>query len=198
MKPFRQANALGYYSSDEDEDSTTYKNKQNIKTVPVTLEYYVGKWYQVYASLGPLVTFELGGRNTTAEYGFTETQGVLSVYNRNEPSLLPPQDIRGWAKASTNSPGVFSVSLGVSAASTSDRAKFTEPGNYLVIGLGPLVNNLYDWAIVTNSTKSQLYILCRNPKRFHDNYEQVVLNMVKEMGFTSIWSAPRKTEQTHM
>ena len=198
MKPFRTANALGYYSSDDDEDSTVYKNKQQVKTVPVTLEYYVGKWYQVYASLGPLVTFELGGRNTTAEYGFTETQGVLSVYNRNEPSLLPPQDIRGWAKASKTTPGVFSVTLGVSAASTSDRAKFTEPGNYWVIGLGPLVNNLYDWAVVTNSTKSQLYILCRNPRRFHDHYEKAVLYMVKNMGFTSTWSAPRKTEHTHM
>ena len=198
LKPSRGKNSLGYYSSSsEDEDSSVAVRKKVLPVDRVDIESYVGKWYQVYTSLSPLLTFELGGRNATAVYTKTSQPDVLAILNRNEPSYLPAQEIRGWARASGSRPGVFHVTLGAGAATDAADAVFRAPGNYWIVALGPKEGNLYQWSVVTNSTKSQIYILCRNAQVFKEYYEKDVLKLTEQMGFTSTWNRPRATEQTH-
>lgn len=198
LKPTRGKNSLGYYSSSSDDDDSSVTVRKKVLPVDkVDLNSYMGKWYQVYTSLSPLLTFELGGRNATAVYTKTDRPDVVAVLNRNEPSYLPAQEIRGWARASGNRPGVFHVTLGAGAASNAEDAVFRAPGNYWIVALGPKDGNLYQWSVVTNSSKSQLYILCRNPRVFKETYEKEVLTLTTEMGFTTTWNRPRATEQSH-
>lgn len=199
LKPSRATNSRGYYSSSsEDEDSSVNVRKKINPVSNLSVTAYMGKWYQVYTSLSPLLTFELGGRNTTAVYTETNVPGVIEVHNRNEPSYLPPQEIKGWARASPSTQGIFYVSLGAAAASRPENAVYKKPGNYWIIALGPIVQGSYQWSVVTNSNRSQLYILCRNPDSFKKLYDKEVLEQVKIMGFTSTWNRPRETEQSHV
>ena len=199
LKPSRSTNSRGYYSSSsEDEDSSVNVRKKITPVSELSIPAYMGKWYQVYTSLSPLLTFELGGRNTTAVYRETNVPGVIAVHNRNEPSYLPAQEIKGWARASPNTTGIFYVSLGAAAASTPDKAVYRNPGNYWIVALGPISQGLYQWSVVTDSSRSQLYILSRNPEVFKQLYEKDVLVQVKIMCFTSTWNRPRATEQSHV
>ena len=44
-----------------------------------------------------------------------------------------------------------------------EKAKYKAPGNYHIIKLGPIVDGLYDYSVVSNaSPASQLYILTRD------------------------------------
>ena len=164
-----------------------------VESVKNVVEYYAGEWYQMYVSWWPKVTFLLGGRKTKAKYTPTNVKGVLEVYNENRPLGLK-QSIKGWARQSPTSPGVFDVSLGVAAAARKPKdASFRDPGNYWIILLGPVQNGKYEYAVVSNSKGSSLYILARDPERFKQKYDTDVLKHVKKMGFTTFFNKPRKT-----
>lgn len=160
---------------------------------------YLGRWFQMYASFNVKYTFELGGNCVTADYGPTAEPGVLSVLNTVRP-LLPfhAQQVRitGFAKQSPvpDMQGALSVVLGPGATEPAAVA-FTPPGNYWIIRLGPIVNGKYDWAIVSDDTQSQLYVLTRDVDRFYTEYEDYVLELLHELGFTSFFNRPRETNQ---
>lgn len=162
----------------------------------IDIESYVGQWYQVYASLTPILTYEFNGKNTTAVYEKTHVPGVLKVTNRTEPAFLPAQTITGWAKQSDCEEGAFSISLGVAAASSPEKAPFFGHGNYWIVCVGEVVHGKYSWAIVTTSSLTQLFVLCRNVAEFESKYEKLVLKKCKELGFTSPTTVPRKTVHT--
>ena len=52
-----------YVSSSDGEDDKDDKDDAPPTAVQVDLPKFIGKWAQVYASLGPKYTFELGGRD---------------------------------------------------------------------------------------------------------------------------------------
>ena len=78
-------------------------------------------------------------------------------------------------------------------AKTEADARFEEPGNYWVLGIGPVINGLYDWAVVSDSEKSSVYILTRDVLRFEQRYEKAILAFVESIGFTKESNKPRKT-----
>ena len=67
--------------------------------------------------------------------------------------------------------------------------------NYLVFGLGPVVNGLYDYALVTDPSQLSLYVLTRDLERFEAAYDSDVLEILRKAGFTSFVNKPRKTPQ---
>jgi len=66
--------------------------------------------------------------------------------------------------------------------------------HYLVIAVGPVVNEKYDWAVVSDTSGILLFILARNPVAFVQ-YEQAVLNWVAVHGFDTVFNKPIETYQ---
>lgn len=171
----------------------------------VIVSAYLGRWYQMYASFTVKYGFELGGNCVTADYGLTEVMETISV--RNTVRLVTDRDtlfpsifngnieINGFAVQSFDIPGALSVSLG--PETELENVSFTDPGNYWIIALGPILegDEKYEWAVVSGPSQNQLYILARNPEAFVEFYEEQVLDMVEGMGFTRFWNYPLPTNQ---
>jgi len=66
-----------------------------------------------------------------------------------------------------------------------------------VIQLGPptFKGNFYQYAVVTDNSNLNLFVLARNVTEFQQSYEEEVLGKLKEQGFTHIYNEPRKIYQ---
>lgn len=174
----------------------------------VNLEAYLGRWYQTHASATVKYTFELGGNCVTADYGlpdnFEPAEGgnpVITVTNEGRPSYARfiPGFIRnffkieGFAAQSLDFAGALSVQF--FGGSDPSEVTFDAPGNYWIVALGEITNGQYKWAIVTNASQTQLYVLVRDVEDFRANDQDSVLQMCKDMGFTKPLNKPRTTNQ---
>lgn len=171
--------------------------------VEVETEAYLGRWYQTHASFTVKYTFELGGNCVTADYGVAELNGeavpnVITVTNEGRPGRGVPSFLRrffkieGFAAQSPDFQGALQVGFGQSDAS---EAEFRAPGNYWIFELGPMIGGKYQWALVTNASANQLYILVRDVADFRENYEAEVLRKVEAAGFTKWYNKPLTTNQ---
>lgn len=174
----------------------------------VNLQAYLGRWYQTHASLTVKYTFELGGNCVTADYGtpdgFTPSDGenpVITVTNEGRPkySRWIPRwiknffKIEGFAAQSLDFDGALSVQF--FGGSDPTEVEFESPGNYWIVALSELTGEQYKWAVVTNASQTQLYILVRDVEDFRANDQEYVLGLVEEMGFTKFYNKPRTTNQ---
>ena len=158
---------------------------------------------QTYASATVKFTFELGGNCVTADYAATSAPGVVSVLNTVRlfpnlaywfPRIFTGVKINGFAAQSPDTAGALSVALGPLVGGAADQ-RFSDPGNYWIVKLGAVVDGKYDYAIVSEGSMSQLYVLVRNVERFRANDETEVLGWLEEQGFTSPLSKPLPTNQ---
>jgi len=101
--------------------------------------------------------------------------------------------ISGYAVANPNQTGEFQVNLGPFANPAKPSPYKSD--NYMVFGLGPIVNGKYDYALVSDPNKATLYVLVRDVDRFKDQYETDVLNGLAQLGFTSALNKPLATKQ---
>jgi len=170
-----------------------------------TASSFLGRWYQVYGSRSVLWTFEFGGRCTTADYGATEREDVITVTNTVRPfSLLPSIAVNGFAVQSPdvdNTPGLFNVQLGISSffggGGEIEKLSFNN-GNYWIIELGPIIDEKYDWAVITNGlNKASLYILARDVDGFEQDYKTDVLAKAQSYGFTSWSNSPQQNDHSN-
>jgi lipocalin len=95
--------------------------------------------------------------------------------------------IFGWADApDSTQPAQLYVHLqGVPAAAP-----------YTIFSLGPVINGLYDWALVSDPDEISLFVLARNVTEFVSNYETAVLQRLNGLGFNQWWNTPIPTLQT--
>lgn len=72
------------------------------------------------------------------------------------------------------------------------------PGSYWIVKVGdiPEGEDKYPWAIVSAPFQVMLWILARDVDSFGENYEQELLNVVEELGFTYFFNKPIKTFQS--
>jgi lipocalin len=61
------------------------------------------------------------------------------------------------------------------------------PAPYWVLVLGPTVEDRYDYAVVSDYARLSLFVLTRDVKRFEAKYKTVVLEKIKELGFTDFF-----------
>lgn len=157
---------------------------------------YLGRWYQVYASATVKYTMEVGANCVIADYGsYGDRKDEITVTNTVHP-FGHKVEVKGYAVADPAKAGVFQVALGPPGKGADPAAaKPFAKSNYIVAGLGPLVNGKYDYAIVTDPGKISLYILARDVSRFKKQYDSDVLQKVKEMGFTHFWNMPLNSNQ---
>lgn len=165
-------------------ENSYYLSKDKYIYVPeLNLEQYDGKWFEVYKDLFD-ETFQKGGSCVTAEYTILDS-GNVSVYNSE---ILPSgaiSTIEGYAfYQNNNTGGELSVQL-----------EGTPIAPYWVIELGPVVDNQYDYSIVSDDKKLSLFVLARNIERFFDLYSVDVLDSLNSFGFTKL-NKPLVVNQT--
>tara|TARA_Y100000991_G_scaffold190544_1_gene157006 strand:+ start:94 stop:624 length:531 start_codon:yes stop_codon:yes gene_type:complete len=148
------------------------------------LKSYIGKWYQVYGDNFNKV-FQGNGKCATAEYSLLSANNV-SVHNEQLSSNNKLETIDGYAYYKDNNTGGYLTVL--------LDGQMEAP--YWVIELGPKVNNLYDYSIVSDNLKLSLFVLARDVNSFYKNYDAEVLVSLKEFGFTNFANKPIKMNQS--
>ena len=148
---------------------------------------YLGRWYQIYSDLFVDATFENSSFCDTADYGIYPNN-TISVWNRERQYSVdgPERQIFGWADvADASKPGELEVHL-----------QTTEfPAPYWVYMLGPVVNEQYQFSIVSDPLKLSLFVLARNVTEFMENYNYYVTNYLTAENFTSFLNSPILTPQ---
>ena len=72
----------------------------------------------------------------------------------------------------------------------------TPEAPYWVLELGPVVDDYYDYSIVSDNKGLSLYVLARDVDRFYKLYNDDVLNSLEEFGFTKFYNSPLVMNQT--
>jgi lipocalin len=149
----------------------------------VDLSMYSGRWYQVYKDVFDM-TFQGEGRCAVADYTILEDKvGVLNSQINKDGKV---SQISGFAfYEKNNSGGELSVTL--------DGVPRTTP--YWIIELGPIVNNQYDYSIVSDNNRISLFVLTRDVERFKETYDKEVKNRLNELGFTNQINKPKEMSQ---
>jgi hypothetical protein len=62
--------------------------------------------------------------------------------------------------------------------------------------LGPIVDDLYDYAIVSDDKALSLFVLTRDVDSFYKLYDEQVLLSLNEFGFTKTINSPMTMNQT--
>jgi apolipoprotein D and lipocalin family protein len=151
----------------------------------LNVDQYLGKWYEVY---GDKIDnfFQKNAKCSTANYGLLENKNI-SVLNKQI-------DQNGHIDSIT---GVAFYKEGDCCGYLTVELKDLSPAPYWVIELGPVVNNYYDYAIVSDDKALSLFVLCRNVTEFFTLYNDIVLESLKEFGFTKSWNSPQIMDQTN-
>ena len=160
----------------------------------ITLDYYTGFWHQVATSKS--TTFMGTGTNFSSVTAIYEcigncSQNNISVYNTGINYKGEIVSIKGYSFCKNQQ------NLG------KRKLKFYDLpflGNYWIVKLGPIVNDKYDYAIVTGpltrflGTRFSLYVLCRDRVYYQQNYEKEVKSWCKNNGFIFPWNKYVSTE----
>lgn len=152
---------------------------------PFNIEAYVGKWNQIYSDSFVQSTFEKGAKCVFSVYEINGKNNI-SVYNQQLNQANQKESIDGYAYIpDMNYPRKLAVSLngGMSDAP------------YWIYSLGPIVNNQYEYSIVSDNLKFGLFVLARNVNDFFEKYNDTVLEELKRFGFTKTRNKPILTDQ---
>ncbi|XP_066921323.1 uncharacterized protein [Clytia hemisphaerica] len=169
----------------------TQASSCRIRTVrKLDLDKYSGRWFEMYNSLIPRLTFQRNSFCTTATYTIVgDSIRVLNAGRRGGPrGLSNTADGTATRPNPRKYPGEIIVNFpGGSPPSTSP--------NYLVVKLGPVVNGKYDYAIVTTVNKAYFWILARDVNTFRVKYEQSLLEYASCNGYNTNYNRPLKSVQ---
>ena len=160
-------------------------NSKEYKAVEqLELSMYVGKWYQTYGDNFNKL-FQGNGRCSTANYSLLNN-GKVSVLNQqiNENDELDMITGCAYYKDDDNG-GYLTVSL-----------KNNPDAPYWVLELWPLVDNYYDYAIVSDNRALSLYVLTRDVDRFYELYNDTVLVSLGDFRFKKKYNHPVTMDQT--
>jgi lipocalin len=145
---------------------------------------YMGRWHQVYGDNFNKV-FQGDGRCSTADYILQDDNTVYVLNKQIDPDNSIDK-ISGTAfYKDDDCCGYLTVKLD---------DKHDAP--YWVLKLGPIVNDLYDYSIVSDDKAISLFVLARNVDRFYKDYNDIVLESLKELDFTKKYNMPVKMNQT--
>lgn len=146
------------------------------------LNKYIGEWYEVYGDNFDK-TFQGDGKCIKAFYKFDDLN--ISVYNTQLDQENNQDSITGYAYYNEGDTGGYlTVEL-----------KGLPPAPYWVIELGPIVDDLYDYSIVSDNLKLSLFVLARNVTRFFETYNDDVLMSLDNFGFDHYLNEPYKIDQ---
>lgn len=160
------------------------------------IEAYMGRWYQTHASLIPISTYEKGG------------SCIIADYKLMSPSLPDLKQVNFEVVNSQYKDGELDQATG---EATNKLFPFQKPvdglwylkleykgktmfGFYVVQAVGPMIDGLYQWSIVTDITRTSIFVLSRAPS-LSAAYTANVVNFAQENGFTYPWNSLVETPQ---
>jgi len=161
----------------------------------VDLTKYVGLWYQAYSSQSVVAFPEFGANCVTAEYGVASDGASVTV--KNTVTLLGARvSVQGIAVQNPDVVGIFQAAIGAPGFPVTTIPTYTAGNfdNYLIVAVGPEVDGSYDWAVVSDGRQETLYVLTRDLAAF-DKYEEEVLKLCEDLGFTTDAIKPVKSYQ---
>jgi apolipoprotein D and lipocalin family protein len=157
-----------------------YFGSSTVNTVKtLNLESYDGRWYQIYGNNFDQL-FEKFASCITADYTIIPNGNVSVLNSQYEKNKIV--QIEGYAYySSTNKnpklyPGQLTVHL--------DGVPRDSP--YWIYDLGPVINNEYEWAIVSDPVMLSLFVLARDVNIFYEKYDNEVLSILDNYGFNDI------------
>lgn len=148
---------------------------------------YAGRWYQVQESAASAKIAGASGDIICSHTDYTLlSNGTISVSNY------------GQRKATGNRAGVkgiaYSEDASKPAALTLELFGATPfPTSYDIVSLGPVQDGLYQWAVVTDPFRAQLYVLVRSHEAFANDPQlraQVEV-ATRRAGFIFPWNSPK-------
>jgi apolipoprotein D and lipocalin family protein len=143
------------------------------ETVPeLDIEKYTGRWYQVLGAPTNAI-FQGYGTCITADYGIL-SNGSVSVLNAQVDKNGNLEEISGHAYYKNESePGKLTVYL--------QGTPFDGP--YWVVNLGEIVNDQYQYSIITVPSQISLWVITRNVQNFYEKYAKSVLIFLDEQKY---------------
>jgi lysozyme C len=154
---------------------TVYGVFGNILPTTVTelnVNSYLGHWYQVYGAPTNVI-FQGYGTCITADYGLLNN-GSISVLNAQLNKNKEIEIISGYGYyKNVSEPGQLTVHLeGVPVDSP-----------YWIVQLGEIVDNQYQYTIITTPSGVSLWVLTRDINIFNKLYDEEVVNFLNEYNF---------------
>ena len=150
----------------------------------IDLESYMGRWYQVYKDISDM-SFQKLGTCAVADYHILDTNNISVVNSQTNKNGVVDQ-ISGYA---------FYESGHTGGELTVDLIGTPTNASYWVIELGPIVNNEYQYSIVSDKNKLTLFVLARNVDEYYELYDNTVQRMLKTYGFTRDVNKPLAMKQ---
>ena len=159
-----------------------FVNSQYQAVDELDLNKYIGEWYEVYGNNFDK-TFQGDGKCIKAFYKFNDYN--VSVLNSQLDKNNKLDSISGFAYYKDGDTGGYlTVQL-----------EDLPEAPYWVIELGPIVDDFYDYSIVSDNLMLSLFVLARNVTRFYQEYDETVLNSLQEFGFDRFVNKPYKIDQ---
>ena len=155
----------------------------------IAWDAYDGRWFQTAASAIPLMTFERNGHCMTADYSAIPDAPTPTLRVVNGMSVGSPTGPREVAvgEATLNEGSTNSLTV------TFQEPVPMPPASYVVGAVGPVRGKQYQWAIVTNDTRTVSFVLARNPDTFEVEYGEDVQAALEGLGLTKELNKPRPT-----
>ena len=173
---------LSLFSSHWSTGASSTTSYQPVESL--NLSQYDGLWYEVYGDLADRA-FQGFGTCITAEYTI-QGENNVSVYNREIRKNGTVDTIEGYAFYQDNATG---GELTVYLEGTPSNAP------YWVLELGPVVDEEYAYAIVSDDKQLTLFVLARNVSDYFELYDERVLQSLNTLGFTKKINEPQLIEQ---
>lgn len=157
-----------------------YKPVENLE-----LDKYTGRWFQTIKDVFDM-SFQGLGTCAVADYS-RENNSNITVLNSQFDKDGSVDQIKGYAYYQEGKSG---GDLTIDLDGT--------PGNsaYWVIELGPIINDQYQYSIVSDNLQLSLFVLVRNVTEYYNKYDKKVLNSIREYGFTKEYNKPKTMDQT--
>lgn len=156
-----------------------------VKPIPyLNITQYTGLWYEVYEDLVDR-SFQGFGKCITAYYDVISDNNI-SVFNKEQTRDGSLSSINGYAYYKSDaSGGELTVSL--------DGTPGDAP--YWILAVGPVINDIYQYSIVSDNNGLTLFVLARDVSEFFLSYNNTVYSMLIDFGFVTKYNSPLLVEQ---
>ena len=154
-------------------NSQTLQGSKLLETVSdLDVNKYLGNWYQTYGAPTNVI-FQGYGKCLTAQYGLLENENV-SVLNSQLNTKNELEQISGYAYyTNTSEPGKLTVHL--------DGVPVDSP--YWVVELGEVINEEYQYSIISVPSGISLWVLARDIENFYEKYDTEVKQYLDNNNF---------------
>ena len=152
--------------------SMTFANVLPTTINELDLNSYLGHWVQMYGAPTNAI-FQGYGTCATADYGLLDN-GQVSVLNTQLNKNKEIEKINGYGYyANVSEPGKLTVHL--------DGVPVDAP--YWIVKLGEIVDDQYQYSIVTTPSGISLWVLTRDVERFNELYSKEVTDFLDANNF---------------